>query len=100
MRRVLQRVCQPLGLRLAPNIRTRPRFTTTIDVASRENSSSTFVSRHHVLQPSDVAAFLDQRGLDFRISGGEVVVKECPFCHDIGGKLDNMWKLYIGMDKG
>lgn len=53
-----------------------------------------------MLQPSDVAAFLDQRGLEFRISGGEVVVKECPFCHDIGGKLDNMWKLYIGMEKG
>lgn len=58
------------------------------------------MSKHHVLEPADVEAFLDQRGLQFRVSGGEVVIKECPFCHDTGGKLDNMWKLYIGLEQG
>eukprot|EP00752_Nemacystus_decipiens_P012825 g11358.t1 len=38
--------------------------------------------------------------MQFRTSGAEVVVKECPFCHDTGGKADNMWKLYIGLEKG
>lgn len=77
---------------------SRRRFPMTIGEVYRE--SSTFVSKHHVLQPTDVVAFLDQRGLQFRVSGREVIVKECPFCHDIGGKADNMWKLYIGLEKG
>lgn len=53
-----------------------------------------------MLEETDVAAFLDQRGMQFRVSGGEVVVKECPFCHDTGNKVDNMWKLYIGLKSG
>lgn len=70
----------------------------TVGEACRE--SSTFVSKHVVLPVVDVASFLDQRGLTFKISGKEVIVKECPFCHDTGGKLDNLWKLYIGLEKG
>ncbi|CAM9721065.1 unnamed protein product, partial [Hapterophycus canaliculatus] len=62
--------------------------------------SSTFVSKHHVLEQADVVAFLDQRAMDFRMSGSEVVVKDCPFCHETSGKEDNMWKLYIGLSKG
>ncbi|CAM9495213.1 unnamed protein product, partial [Discosporangium mesarthrocarpum] len=62
--------------------------------------SSTFVSRHHVLPTTDVLAFLDQRGMAYKVVAGEVVVKDCPFCHGTGGKLSNMWKLYIGLNKG
>lgn len=75
-----------------------PRLPPAAAEAYRE--SSTFVSKHHVLEQTDVAAFLDQRGMQFRLSGAEVVVKECPFCHDTGGKVDNMWKLYIGLNNG
>eukprot|EP00612_Vaucheria_litorea_P001307 CAMPEP_0171457412 /NCGR_PEP_ID=MMETSP0945-20130129/3508_1 /TAXON_ID=109269 /ORGANISM="Vaucheria litorea, Strain CCMP2940" /LENGTH=574 /DNA_ID=CAMNT_0011983029 /DNA_START=203 /DNA_END=1924 /DNA_ORIENTATION=- len=27
-------------------------------------------------------------------------MKHCPFCHDTKGKLDNLWKLYIGIEGG
>lgn len=62
--------------------------------------SSTFVSRHVELRPTDVTSFLDQKGMTFRLSGSEVVVRRCPFCHDTKNKVDNMWKLSIGLNKG
>lgn len=71
----------------------------TVAEAYRE-LSSTFVSKHVELPSADVTSFLHQRGLQFRLAGAEVVVKECPFCHDIGKKVDNMWKLYIGLKNG
>ncbi len=58
------------------------------------------MSKHTDLEPGAVCSFLDRHNLDFKVSGAEVVVKECPFCHDTGGKLDNLWKLYIGLEKG
>lgn len=99
MLRLIKRVCQPpTRAQLTVATRAWPRLAPTVAETVRE--SSTFVSKHHVLDHSVVTAFLDQRGMQFRTSGAEVVVKECPFCHDTGGKVDNMWKLYIGIEKG
>lgn len=99
MLRLIKRVCQPpTRAQLKILARAWPRLAPTAAEAFRE--SSTFVSKHHVLDPSVVTAFLDQRRMEFKTSGAEVVVKECPFCHDTGGKADNMWKLYIGLENG
>ncbi|CAM9440663.1 unnamed protein product [Phaeothamnion confervicola] len=38
--------------------------------------------------------------MEHRMSNGEVIVKECPFCHATQGKADNLWKLYIGLGSG
>jgi twinkle protein len=62
----------------------------------RSSSSSTFVSRHVTLPMHDITGYLSQRGVEHRVSGGQVVIKECPFCHATKGKVDNMWKLYVG----
>ena len=98
MLRLLQRHVLPLGARLLPREFPRARLPASLGCTYRE--SSTFVSKHHVLQPNNVTAFLDQCGLQFKMFGNEVVVKECPFCHDTRGQADNLWKLYIGLDKG
>lgn len=85
-------------MRYVLKVRTQKPTKAATTNAFRE--SSTFVSKHVELPPADVAAFLNLRGMTFRVSGGEIIVKECPFCHSTGGKLDNMWKLYIGLNKG
>lgn len=58
------------------------------------------MSKHKDVEPGEVCQFLDRQNFDFKVLGAEVVVKECPFCHDTGGKPDNLWKLYIGLEKG
>lgn len=100
MLRLLQRRFLPQGARYVPRELPRIRVAAFIGCTYRESSSSTFVSKHHVLQPNNVTAFLDYCGLQFKMFGREVVVKECPFCHDTAGKPDNLWKLYIALDKG
>lgn len=99
MLRLMKRACRPpTGAQLKISARAWPQLAPTVAEAFRERS--TFVSKHHVLDLAVVTAFLNQRGMQFRTSGAEVVVKECPFCHDTGGKVDNVWKLYIGLEKG
>eukprot|EP01080_Neovahlkampfia_damariscottae_P003074 gene3074-5244_t len=56
---------------------------------------STFVSKHFQLGNNEVVEFLEKNKLYHRNSGEEIVIKECPFCHDTKGKLENFWKLYI-----
>lgn len=98
MLRLLQRRFLPHGARSLPRELLWAQLPASIGCTYRE--SSTFVSKHHVLQPNNVMSFLDQCGLQFKMFGKQVVVKECPFCHDTGGQADNLWKLYIGLDKG
>ncbi|CAM9640212.1 unnamed protein product, partial [Ectocarpus sp. 13 AM-2016] len=98
MLRVVNRLCQPSGWKCSTAASARLQLPPT--AAETYRQSGTFVSKHHVLEQTDVVAFLDQRSMEFRVAGGEVVVKECPFCHDTGGKADNMWKLYIGLNNG
>ena len=56
---------------------------------------STFVSKHFKLGPNDVVEYLEKNKIYHRNSGDEIVVKECPLCHDTKGKLENFWKLYF-----
>lgn len=90
--------CSPLGLRIFPVLTSfKP---TRHGSRKRERQSSTFVSKHVEVPLGEVEAFLLQRKMAYRVSGNEVVVKECPFCHETGGKLDNLWKLNIGLHSG
>jgi len=38
--------------------------------------------------------------MEYKLSGQEFCIKECPFCHDTKDKTDNMWKLYIHQSSG
>lgn len=61
---------------------------------------TTFVSQHFKINTNELVSFLDQNRLSHRLSGSELVVKECPFCHDTKGLPNNQWKLYISKDSG
>jgi hypothetical protein len=56
---------------------------------------STFVSKHFQLNSNEIIEFLDKSNMIYRKSGEEIVVKECPFCHETKGKLENQYKLYV-----
>jgi hypothetical protein len=52
-------------------------------------------------QVVNVNEILGSSGLEYReTSTGQIVVKVCPFCHDLNGKSDNLWKLYFNADNG
>ena len=61
---------------------------------------STFVSQHYKLNQRDLTDFLDLNKLTHKLIGSEVVIKECPFCHDTKGLPSNHWKLNIHKDSG
>jgi twinkle protein len=73
---------------------TRP--ANSISTGSAPGSGTTFVSRHVQLPLAEITDWLRHRELDYRVQGGEVNIKQCPFCHPTGGKIDNLWKLYLG----
>jgi hypothetical protein len=56
---------------------------------------STFVSKHFQLNSNEILEFLDKSSMLYRKSGDEIVVKECPFCRETKGKLENQFKLYV-----
>lgn len=52
-------------------------------------------------QVVNVNEILGSSGLEYKeTSTGQIVVKICPFCHDINGKSDNLWKLYFNANNG
>jgi twinkle protein len=73
---------------------TRP--ANSISTGSAPGSGTTFVSRHVQLPLAEITDWLKYRELEHRVQGGEVNLKQCPFCHPTGGKIDNLWKLYLG----
>ena len=55
------------------------------------------MSTHYHVDVSDVHAYLRRKGLSFRASanGAQLLIRDCPFCHPIAGKVDNQYKLTI-----
>ena len=51
-------------------------------------------------QNEGVGSRLTQMGLEYRESGSEIVIKECPLCPPHQDKPDNLWKLNINVEKG
>ncbi|EFA82972.1 T7-like mitochondrial DNA helicase [Heterostelium album PN500] len=62
------------------------------------SNSNTFVSSYYKVNEEQVLQYLERKKLQYRISGQEIIVKECPLCPDTKGKLDNLWKLYISRE--
>ncbi|KAF2075894.1 hypothetical protein CYY_002785 [Polysphondylium violaceum] len=60
--------------------------------------SNTFVSSHFKMNEDSILSYLDRKKLIYKILGQEILIKECPFCSDTKGKLDNLWKLYISRE--
>ncbi|GAM20688.1 hypothetical protein SAMD00019534_038630 [Acytostelium subglobosum LB1] len=77
--------------------RSSPKTTTTT-TGNNNNNDKTFVSSYYKVNEENVLSYLDRKKLLYRISGHEIVVKECPMCPDTKGKLDNLWKLYISRE--
>ncbi len=49
----------------------------------------------------EITGMLDANGMRYKESStGQLVVKNCPFCSDTKGKIDNLWKLYIHKENG
>lgn len=61
---------------------------------------STFVSTYFKISQTEIKKFLDQHEMEYKLSGQEFCVKDCPFCHDTKDKPDNFWKLYIHQSSG
>lgn len=63
---------------------------------------TTFVSSYYRIDEQQIFSFLERKSLDFRLSPdrSQVIIKECPFCHDTKGHASNQFKLYIYKDNG
>lgn len=49
----------------------------------------------------EIRRILDGKGMQYKVNEtGQLVVRNCPFCPDAKGKVDNLWKLYINKDNG
>jgi len=59
-----------------------------------------YMSKHFVLRPGDVEKMLRLNNISFKESSEHVNIRECPFCHPIKGKLDNMYKLSVSKQTG
>lgn len=72
------------------------------DYSTRPNDSAkTIVSSHFVVDESEIIQFLERKGLIFKLSGKEIVLKYCNFCSKPHfEKPDNLWKLYIDRHSG
>ncbi|KAK5578749.1 hypothetical protein RB653_008422 [Dictyostelium firmibasis] len=68
------------------------------DNDNENNNSSTFVSSHYKVNEESMLSYLDRKKMVYKIIGKQIIVKECPLCHDTKGKFDNFWKLYISRE--
>nr|CAG4716277.1 unnamed protein product [Naegleria fowleri] len=67
---------------------------------NESDSFNTFVSNYYKINENDIQEFLTRKGLAFRTVMNEIIIKDCPFCHDTKGKITNLWKLYIHRHTG
>jgi twinkle protein len=62
---------------------------------------TTFVSKYNnILNPTEIFTFLNSEKLIYRTQGDEIIVKECPLCHNTKNKINNFNKLYISKKTG
>ncbi|KAL9655841.1 hypothetical protein ABK040_000903 [Willaertia magna] len=66
----------------------------------RSTQYSTFVSNYYKINENDIKDYLNNKNLIYKIINNEIIIKECPFCHDTKGKISNFWKLYIHSSSG
>lgn len=64
-----------------------------------------FVSKHNTslsstISSNDIEQYLGKKNLVYSMSNSHFKVRECPFCHSIKGKRDNMFKLHIEREQG
>ena len=75
--------------------------TTRANIWKRLATGSSFVSKHYELDnPGCIPEFLERKKISFSVSSSHYRIRECPFCHDIKGQKDNMFKLHIDRIKG
>ena len=57
------------------------------------------MSHHYHIDVDDVHSYLRRKQLSFRSTAdqSQLLIRDCPFCHPIGGKPDNQWKLTVYM---
>jgi len=66
-----------------------------------ENNGHTFVSSYYRIDESVFAPYLTRKNLVFKQNASkQLVIRECPFCHDTKSNPTNLWKLYIYMENG
>lgn len=69
--------------------------------AESQNGGHTFVSSYYRIDESVFAPYLTRKNLAFKQTGNkQLVIRECPFCHDTKAHPTNLWKLYIYMENG
>ncbi len=83
-----------------PRSHSPSRTKAAASVGALSQPRNTFVSAWFKIDESDIVSYLERKGLTHRLNANEVVVKNCPFCHDHKDKPDNMWKLYISRNTG
>jgi len=64
-----------------------------------------FVSKHNNLNVTSnmIQDFCASNGIpmdEMKTSVRHIIIKECPFCHPINNKADNMYKLYVEIGSG
>jgi len=85
------------SIQIANESRRRARYTG----AGWYNGDS-YVSRYNTLQvrEDDIFEFLNRKKLEYYESGGEIILKYCPNCHDHKNSPDNLNKLYVSKENG
>lgn len=65
------------------------------------NSSGTFVSSYYKIDENVLISYLNRKNITFKQNGNrQILIRDCPFCHDTKSHPTNLWKLYIYMENG
>lgn len=61
----------------------------------------TFVSNYYKIDEANLTSYLNRKHIAFKQnSSRQLVLRDCPFCHDTKAHPTNLWKLYIYMENG
>lgn len=81
-------------------LRNKPTAPQRFNVA-QANAPGTFVSSYYKMDESNLISYLNRKNIAFKQnSSRQIVVRDCPFCHDTKAHPTNLWKLYIYMENG
>lgn len=81
-------------------LRNKPFVPQKSNVAT-SNTPGTFVSSYYKMDESNLISYLTRKNIPFKQnSSRQIVVRDCPFCHDTKAHPTNLWKLYIYMENG
>lgn len=75
--------------------------TTRYYCIDHKREPSTFVSSYYRIDESQLISFIERKKLEYKMgNANQIIIKECPFCHDTKGHISNLYKLYIYKDNG